>query len=473
MPDRIRTFSPRPAAVVALLFVLTLPAVTTRFYASDEVEFYAWLRSAAFDRDVDFDNEYRYFYDSGAVRNDGFRTTFLDEVNEAGRRRNFTPIGTALLWAPFFAIGHAAAALTGAPTDGFSQPYISAVAVGSAIYGGMALLLTWAICRRAVGAGGLATALVWLGTPLVFYMYVAPGFSHAGSAFAVSLFLWIWLLVRERWTPGGAAALGAAAALMAMVREQDAFLVVGPAIDFVRWAAGSRPGGRPLRAGRATPGRAAAVALTGMGTAVLIYLPQLLAYAALNGHPGPTREVSRKMSWSSPHAFGVLWSPEHGLFFWTPLALVAVLGLLWLAAGGVTKGRSDARWIATVALVMFAVQVYVSGSVESWTVAGSFGQRRFVGITPILALGLSAWVVSIRAAGGRAPGMAAAVVGVLLVWWNVGLMAQFGLHLMDRQRLSIRENARMTFTRIPRELPSLALQYMTDRASLFRRPRQE
>ena len=30
---------------------------------------------------------------------------------------------------------------------------------------------------------------------------------------------------------------------------------------------------------------------------------------------------------------------------------------------------------------MVAVQIYVSGSVESWTVAGAFGQRRFVALT--------------------------------------------------------------------------------------------
>jgi hypothetical protein len=469
MSDHFWTRLPRPAAILALLFVLTLPAVTTRFYASDEVEFYAWLRSAAFDRDADFENEYRYFYDAGAVRNDGFRTTFLDEVNEAGRRRNFTPIGTAILWAPFYAIGHAAAAVTGAPRDGFSQPYITSVTIGSAAYGFLALLLSYLIAWRVVGPAGVAVLLVWLGTPLIFYMYVAPGFSHACSAFAVSLFLWLWLRVRERWTWGGTAALGAAAALMAMVREQDAFFVIGPALDFGRWLV------RGVRGRDGAPGWAAGLgaAAAGAATAALVYLPQLAAYQALNGHPGPTRDVARKMSWSSPHAFSVLWSTEHGLFFWTPLALVAILGLVWLAAGRVRGAAPDARWLGAAALVMFAGQVYVSGSVESWTVAGSFGQRRFVAVTPILAMGLAAWTLALGRTRATTARAATAVLAALLVWWNVGLMAQFGLHLMDRQRLTLSHNARMTFVRVPRELPSLAVQYMTDRASLFRQPRQD
>ena len=78
-----------------------------------------------------------------------------------------------------------------------------------------------------------AAMAVWLGTPIVFYMYLAPGFSHACSAFAVAAFVVIWLHVRQDWSLKGAVALGAAAALMGMVREQDMFMALGPALDFV------------------------------------------------------------------------------------------------------------------------------------------------------------------------------------------------------------------------------------------------
>ena len=462
MPVRTRTTAWSTAAL-ALIFALSLPAVTTRFYASDEVQFFAWLRSAAFDRDADFDNEYRYFADTGAMRDEGFRITFLDETNEAGRRRNFTPIGTAILWAPFFALGHVAALATGAPANGLSQPYIAAVTYGSAMYGFLALLLTHAIVRRVVGdASWIPTFVVWCGTPLLFYMYVAPGFSHACSAFAVSLFLWIWLRVRSDWTPAGAAYLGASAALMAMVREQDLFFAAGPALDFLRWSFR----GAPIAA-------VARSAATGVFTTALVYLPQIAAYQALNGHPGPGREVARKMTWWSPHAFGVLWSTEHGLFFWTPLALVAVLGLIWLAIGRTRHSAPDASWVALVAIIMVGLQIYVSGSVESWTVAGSFGQRRFVSLTPILALGLAVWTARARAASGPAPRVFVGALILVLVWWNLGLMAQFGLHLMDRQRLSLGRNARTTFVDLPLEMPSLVARYFTDRSSFYRQPRQD
>ena len=52
---------------------------------------------------------------------------------------------------------------------------------------------------------------------------------------------------------------------------------------------------------------------------------------------------------------------------------------------------------------MVALQVYVGGSVESWTVAGAFGQRRFVALTVLLVIGLrgAAATASGHGAGGR------------------------------------------------------------------------
>lgn len=459
------TLTPARTRLVALcLFLLSWPAVTTRFYASDEIQFFSWLHSSFFDRDADFQNEYQHFYDTGVVHNDGFHATFLEVVNEAGRRPNFTPVGTAILWVPFYAAGHLWALATHANADGLSQPYIAAVAYGSATYGILALLLSMAVAERLTrDPGRLATALVWIGTPLLFYMYVAPGFSHACSAFGVAVFLWTWLRVREQWTVPGVIALGLTGALLPMIREQDGFFLIGPALDFVVWAWQRLQ----VRSGGAIPEVASRLAVG--GTALVVgYVPQLVAYRALNGHFGPTVLVARKMTWSSPHFLEVLISPEHGFLFWTPLAALALIGLIGLAAGGRrTADAADVRWLTVLMLVMFAAQVYVSGCVESWTVAGSFGQRRFVATTPLLVIGLAAVHAWPRATRRVALGLAA-----VCLWWNLGLMAQFGLHTMDRQRLTLADNARATFITLPSAAPSLVWRYLTDRSSFYdRRPR--
>ena len=84
-----------PWVLLIVVFVISLPAVTIRFYASDEIEYFAYLRSLAFDQDLDFENEYRHFYEQNPKGLQGFHYTFLELRDEAtGRRLNFGPLGS-------------------------------------------------------------------------------------------------------------------------------------------------------------------------------------------------------------------------------------------------------------------------------------------------------------------------------------------------------------------------------------------
>ena len=483
----------RPAWILLLLFLLSLPAVTPRLYAADEIEYFAYLRSWWFDRDVSFDNEYRYFYDRGIARAYGFHETFLEMQTVTGLQLNFGTIGCAVLWSPFYAVADAGVAIAnragaGVPADGFSRPYIMAVTYGSAVYGFLAVLLSAWAARRIAGRGALAATLAWGATPLLFYMYLAPGMAHACSAFAVALFVCVWLRVRERWSLGtasqpasapsrlararvvppvvsGLMLLAAAGALMAMVREQDVLLGIGPAIDLgaVAWKA-------VAARDRATLRRLSGGILAAAVTFVVVYLPQAMTYEVLYGHLGPAPQISDKMHWSSPHAIEVLLSPEHGFFVWTPLAVLALAGLVglaWRPSKAGSRAAADSRWIAVLALVMVAGQVYVNGSIATWSQAGAFGQRRFVGLTILLTIGLAHLTASARGRVARGALLTAAVV---CLWWNLGLMIQFGAGWMDRQRLEPAKNAYATFVTVPARLPELAYRYLFDRSSFYRQP---
>jgi len=442
--------------------------VTARLYSSDEVQYFSYLRSLYFDRDVSFENEYRYFYDRNIAQSAGFHETFLERETAVGRRVNYATLGAAILWLPFYVVADLWTRVSGsAEPNGLTQPYVAAVAYGSAFYGFLAVLLSARAAgillgvRRSVGpwvrrSGGLLfpTLAVWFGTPLLFYMYVAPPFSHAPSAFAAALFVSVWLHVRQRWTPAGAFSLGLSLALLAMVREQDAFLAIGPLVDFVQARLRKSPLPKLL-----------AVAGAGLAGTLLGYLPQLSAYTALNGYPGPAAHVSRKMHWTAPWGLSVLFSPEHGFLFWTPLALVALVGLFFVR-----------ERIVAVALALMALsQVYVAGSVASWTVAGAFGQRRFVCLTVVLVIGLAAlWsrvrgeqVPATAGAFARVPTSGVAALVVLCTWWNVALIAQFATRLMDRQRLEPARNAYHAFVTLPLQGPALAYRYLTDRSSFY------
>jgi hypothetical protein len=471
---------PTPWALLTLVFVISLPAVTARFYAADEIEYFAYLRSIWFDGDLSFDNEYRYFYERGIAQGkrarpdggyygDRFYATFLAGTTATGLRTNFAPVGSAILWSPFYGVTDVGVRLARAfgreiPADGLSAPYISAVTYASAVYGFLALVLAGLTAERLAGVGLGPVLAVWLGTPLLFYMYVAPGFSHACSAFAVAAFVALWLHVRGTWSIRGVAALGAWAALMGMVREQDLFIALGPALDFVVTSARSRGFGVPAL--RAIMARAT----VGLATFAVCFLPQIASYLVLFGRPAPSPSVERKMTWTSPNAWLVLASPENGWLFWTPLTVAALVGLVWLAADRVQNAppsQIDPRersWIGVVCLFMVATQIYIGGSLDTWAGAGSFGQRRLIGLTVFLVIGLASLAVRMKRGWQTA---ALRVFVALAVWWNIALTAQFGSGLMDRQHLSVGRNAYHTFVTVPHALPALAYRYITDRQSFY------
>jgi hypothetical protein len=263
--------------IVVLAWLLTLPLVTPKIRGADEIEYFAYLRSMAFDRDLDFGNEYRHFHERDPEGLAGFASTFIDLREPAtGRHINFAPLGTALLWSPFYLVAHmgvlaARAAGSGVPADGFSLPYVAAACYASWIYGGLGLLLIHDALRRFALArdddAAWATVALLFASPLLYYMTIAPGFSHAASVFAVAALVWTTLDARARAAGAGRWALvGAIGGIAALVREQDALFLAVPLgllfADAVR-----------TRQWVAAAGRGAVT----VAAAILVFVPQLLA----------------------------------------------------------------------------------------------------------------------------------------------------------------------------------------------------
>ena len=434
-----------------------LPFVSPKVRGADEIEYFSHLRSLVFDGDLDFANEYAYFHGHDPRSLADFKGTFLDKREpRTGRHINFTPIGCALLWSPFYLLAHVFVLATGGTPDGFAAPYVAATTYASALYGFLGLLLVHDALRRfAAVTDGQAAAVVaalWWGTPLLYYMTIAPGFAHATSTLTVGLVVWLSLRAwsRATWTTAEAATIGLAGGIAALVYEKELLYLALPGLLLATWT---------LRTRRIVDGARAAMAMA--AAAILAFLPQLFAYKALNGTYSPSEYVRRKMIWTSPHFVEVLVDPGHGMFLWSPLLVVAVAGLVFVAAR-----RRDVPLAAMI--VAFALQVWICGAVDSWHQAGAFGSRRFVSATPILAFGLAPAIAAVWGRLGRA-----AAVGLLavFVWWNVSLMVQFGLRLMDRQGMEWPRVARNQVVEVPRRIVRSLWLYLVDRQRLLEETR--
>ena len=185
--------------LLVFLATISLPRIDNQLVGSDGVRYYVYLPSLLLDHDLDFTDEYIYFYAYEPDKPD----RMINNRTSQGLLPNQWPIGPAILWAPFFLLAHLLTSLfnllgANIPADGYGYFYQAFVLSGSILYGGAGLLFTYRFVRElaAKEAALAATVLVTFGGNLVYYMTAEPSMAHTLSAFASGLFFFTW--VRRR-----------------------------------------------------------------------------------------------------------------------------------------------------------------------------------------------------------------------------------------------------------------------------------
>ena len=218
-------------SLVQLFLLLKVSPIIVR---GDGVGYYAYLRSLFFDRDIDFNNEFSYFESVLPGDSRPLTSDFLHGPRTAtGYVYNHWPIGPALLWSPFFIVGHIVANVAetlglSVAVDGYSLPYQLSVALGSAVYAFVGLALMYKLCNGLFDASTslLSLLLMWFGTSLTAYMYFIPSMSHAVSFFCACLFIFIWYRTRNARSLVMWGVLGMLGGLMPLQRLQDGIFLL-------------------------------------------------------------------------------------------------------------------------------------------------------------------------------------------------------------------------------------------------------
>lgn len=496
---RLYNRSDKGLLILVLLFVLSLPLFTSRVYATDEIEYFSYLHSIVFDHDVDFTNEYLHFYNSDPTKYAGFKRDLLDKHNENNLPINVGPVGSAVMWSPFYLVAHGFTTATQAvgfkvKADGYSSPYVFAVSIGSLLYGFLGLLMAYWLVGQFVPKfyAALATAVIWFASPVIFYMSLTPPMSHANSLFAISLFLFVWYRTRG-WSFDAAGqfvlgqrswkawlGLGVIGGLATMVREQDGSVMVVAALEslylyyhgfkLLDKTASFKNLGQFVKASSVWRPLFFKNILFLVGV-IIGFTPQLIVYQALDGHLGPSKIVSDKLLLFTPQSIqqfiALMFSPNHGMYMWSPILLVATVGLILMVRD------KRFRFYAIVFLVAFLLELYISASFKTWTMAGSFGTRRMVGISPIFITGL-AYLAYWLAEGKRGWHLGKrwlVGIGILFVAWNFGLIIQFAAIRTEagRQNLDIVRVIGDQFTKVPGKVAEVGQKFLFHRSNFYKK----
>lgn len=365
---------PRAVFAFALPFLLLVPALRSMHrpgFDGDGVGYYAPLASILVDRDLDLRNEVAHL-------NPRFvRAAFM---TPEGRLGNPFPVGPAVLWSPavFLVRALPAMAWLDAPTDppprtshaAFAPRFARAVFWSNLFWvllGGAAL--SAALARTFHWAGSAVACLaVVFGSPLFYYLFVAPSYGHATSFAVVAAFTSAVLFDREHRLR--LEILGFLVGLVALVRSQDVVLglLLLPRLR-QEWRAGTSVA--VLRFAR--------IGLQVLVPALLAFAPQMLFWQRIYGRPlllppGPDLGPLWR-----PSVLQFLFSTWNGVLVWTPLTLAGILG--WAAC----------RWrdFRFAAFAVLCVEIYLCSMLLDWWGGGSFGPRRLISMAPLAACGLA------------------------------------------------------------------------------------
>jgi hypothetical protein len=465
--------SSRHAKLLFLLFLLTLPLVNP-WVRGDGVGYYAYLRSALIDHDLNFENDYLAGNKSFVMGRVDAQGHLLRELyTKTGHVENHFSVGPAILWAPVLVTVHLAVVLLdhfGAhiPADGYSRPYVVAMGLTTAFYGFLSLLLMFRMARKYFEPqwAFLATIGIWLASSLPVYMYFNPSWSHAFSAFAVALFLWYWDRTRLQRTIGQWAVLGLLAGLMGNVYYPNVFLLISPGLEIVHLFRARQRGSN-----QATVSLGKLVSCCGVfGAAFAVsLLPTFVTRQIIYGNPFETGYPGiRTWNWTSPALWSVLFSSDHGLWSWTPILFLAVIGLFFLVKRDALLGAGS--------ILTFLVYYYFIAACPFWDGFSSYGNRYFLSLTPLFILGLAAsfsafssWVGN----ASRAMALAGSAIALFVVW-NVGLIFQWGTHLVPaRGQISWSEMVHNQLVVVPLRMTHSLQTYFLHRTDMMQHIEQE
>lgn len=356
-------------------------------------------------------------------------------VRAAGGLVDKYAIGTSILESPFFLSAHFICVikdfLTGSQSaTGYSNLYQYFVLFGGVFYW---IIGTFFLYKLLTEYGKFSKKisvctclLITYGTNVFHYASYDACFSHVYSYTLFILFLyylfWYEDPVRHtRNTLFHTCIFGFLAGMIFLVRNTNILFVLTYCLYSVRNFQSLK--NRFLEI--ITPKRAFPIIVTGFITLT----PQLLYWHTATGHWFIKSYGDEPFYFLSPEILNFLFSIRKGLFFWSPVLFVALIGMFCSRKKGVLSNMPFDN--ITVGLNAFLVVIiYVSSAWWSWWYGGSFGCRVSVDFMCVFAIYIAYALTWICHNSNKVLECFLYTYLSLCVIWNVSLMLGYWYHLI-------------------------------------------
>ncbi len=286
---------------------------------------------------------------------------------------NKYPPGVAYFQAPFFFMGHIWAKLFGDAADGYSDIYMYFLCIGAIFWQYVFFKLLQRIFKfynLSDIAFAFTAPLISFGTNLWFYTQIFGTYSHLYTLFSISLFFYAGLKFftassDKKGKYFSWMLIGFSLALITRNINILAILLL-PCMGFKF---------KEFRTYLMI--LKDKTALIGLLISLVLIFSMFLLWKMQTGHWLVDSYPDEHFYWGSPQILKSLFSPHKGWFFYTPLALVGLIGLYY------APKKTASNFLAVLALV-----IYITSSWWCWDYGTAFSMRAYIDWYLIVSIGL-------------------------------------------------------------------------------------
>jgi len=290
-------------------------------------------------------------------------------------------LGMALLYAPFFLVGHLWALFSSYPADGFSSPYQWAIIISGIFY---TLLGVWLMRKLLLEffsdkITAITMILLFIGSNLFFFSTLGNDAPHIYIFTLITALL--YLTIRWHRSPKlvTAAGIGVVTGLITICRASGFLAILIPVLWGIdNWTSLKEKVKLLIRNYKHV--------LVLIAAAVLAVLPQILYWKLNTGEfiYNAYDDPQSGTDFSNPRFIHVLFGFRKGFYLYSTMMIFATIGFIQLFKYN--------RKIFLSVLLFFLANVYLIASYSSLV---SFGWRAFIEIHAVLAIPLGYFVSSV------------------------------------------------------------------------------
>lgn len=289
-----------------------------------------------------------------------------------------TTMGLAYLYAPFFFVAEGIALITPYKENGFSLPFQIALCLSSLVYALLALVLLRKILLRFFTdfITGITLLTIFIGTNILYYVFVSPLMSHSYSFFVLTLFLFLFLKWYEKPTLKISFCLGFVIGIIILVRPVNSIVLLIPLLykgvsknEWInKWYFVKKNYFKLIIAAMAV---------------FLALLPQLIYWKITTGNFSFYSYVGERFFFDNPHIMEGLFGFRKGWLVYTPAMVFSLVGFFFL------KNKVKDLFIAIPIFTL--INIYIMFSWWSWWYGGGFGCRPIIDSYSLLAIPMAAF----------------------------------------------------------------------------------